>query len=229
MGIISEELSKIVIAQIHQHGIVVWYDPERQFESIVDGLKIESCKVVKYVDSFFAIRNITDALLNDDNAPRLLIYVPLDQTSTHRALAELESLGVVIQPGQPRPELNTSLSYVASTILRPILGNETSATLEKQIDEGKLSLQNVDELASKGAGIGKGIISVIFGTANVQDITLQTDWIRNSFKKMLLPNLSCYYQVSMKYHSMQTSNRMRSANLSQSIFSRQIIFSLVLR
>jgi len=172
MGIISEELGQIVVTQIHQHGIVVWYDPERQYESIVDGLKIESCSVVKYVDSFFTIRNITEPLLNYDNAPRLLVYVPMDQAATHRALAELESLGVVLQPGQPQPELNTRLSYVASIILRPILGNETSATLEKQIDQGKLSLQNVDELASKGAGIGKGIISVIFGTANVQEIAL---------------------------------------------------------
>src|SRR5690349_20638759 len=125
MGIVSEELSKIVAAHIHQHGVVVWYDPERQYEFIVNELKIDGCTVVKYEGSFFAIRNIADPLLINDNAPRLLIYVPMDHAATHRALAELELLGVVLQPGHPQSDFNTRLSYVASTVLRPILGIET--------------------------------------------------------------------------------------------------------
>ena len=77
-----------------------------------------------------------------------------------------------MQPGQQPPNRNTRLSLVARNALRPLLGDETAAEIEKQVEAGKLSLADLDNLADKGQDIGKGVLSLIFGTANPQDVAL---------------------------------------------------------
>ncbi len=79
---------------------------------------------------------------------------------------------MVIKPGQQPPVRNTRLSIIARNVLKPILGEETAASIEKQVEAGKLSLTDLDALADKGEDITKGVISVIFGTGNPQDVAL---------------------------------------------------------
>jgi hypothetical protein len=74
-------------------------------------------------------------------------------------------------PGQP-PSRNTRLSLVARNALKPSFGEETAASIEKQVEDGKINLAGLDELARHGDGIIKGVVTLIFGTSNVQDIAL---------------------------------------------------------
>ena len=110
--------------------------------------------------------------MNGLQPPRLVVYVPEDQGRTHHALVELEACGVVMQPGQQPPQRNTRLSLVARNALRPLLGDETAAEVEKQAEAGKLSLADLNNLAKKGIEISTSLVTLVFGTANPQDVAL---------------------------------------------------------
>jgi len=94
------------------------------------------------------------------------------QEETHHALIELEAAGVVIQPGQQPPSRNTRLALVARNALKGVLGIEAAAHVEKQTEAGRLTLADLNALADKGGEISKGVIALIFGTGNPQEVAL---------------------------------------------------------
>jgi hypothetical protein len=172
VGVVTEYVFNLVAKQVNDRGLVVWYDPERAYVSAVELLSFPNTIVVRYQGSFFQLRHEIDHLLNGQQAPRLIVYVPEDQGQTNHALVELEAAGVIMQPGQQPPQRNTRIAVVARNALRPILGDETAAEVEKQVESGKLSLTDLDNLASKGKEISTGVLSLIFASANPQDVAL---------------------------------------------------------
>src|SRR5256884_5002142 len=105
--------------------------------------------------------------------PRLVIYVPLSQEDTNHALIEIEVAGVVMKPGQQPPARNTRLALLARHALKAVLPEERLTSIEKQVEAGSLSLVDLDKLAEKGAGVTKGVLSLIFGTGDPQEIALK--------------------------------------------------------
>lgn len=77
-----------------------------------------------------------------------------------------------MQPGQQPPTRNTRLAIVARNALKSILGDETAAEIEKQVDAGKLSLADLNALADKGKDISTGVLSLLFGTSHPQEVAL---------------------------------------------------------
>ena len=122
------------------HDVVVWYDPDRHYTPVAQGLTISNTTVVQYEGSFFALRHQVEPLLERLDPPRLMVYVPLDQADAHHALVELETAGVVMKPGQQPPTRNTRLSLIARNALAPILGREKVMEIERQVEAGQLSL-----------------------------------------------------------------------------------------
>jgi hypothetical protein len=106
---------------------VVWYDPQDVYSSVAAKLTLPGTTVACYEGSFFKLtRQIDSLMMNDERPPRLVVYVPEDQSRTHFALCELEVAGVVMQPAQQPPNRNTRLPVVARNALRPLLGEENS-------------------------------------------------------------------------------------------------------
>lgn len=172
MGIVTDHLIQTVKRQVDDYGLVVWYDPDEHYTEVAHDLSIPETRVECYEGSFFALRHDIDELMNGSDAPRLVVYVPLDPNATHHALIEIEVAGVVMRPGQQPPARNTRLSIIARNALKPILGDETTAAIEKDIDAGKFSLADLDRLAEKGESFTTGIVSLVFGMDNPQDIAL---------------------------------------------------------
>lgn len=172
MEIVTSYLSNLIATQVDDRGIVVWYDSDRHYIDVANKLNISHTTVTCYKDSFFALRHEIEPLLNDLDPPRLVVYVPLDPIKTHNALVELEAAGVVIKPGQQPPNRNTKLSIIARNALKQKLGEATTATLEKQVEAGKLTLTDLNAIAQKGEGITQGVILTIFGTGNPQEVAL---------------------------------------------------------
>ena len=135
-------------------------------------LHLPNTTVARYNGSFFQLRKEIDHLLNDGQPPRLVVYVPLERTETHSALIELDCAGVIMQPRQQPPACNTRLSVVARNALKPVLGEDQVAEIERQVEAGKLSLADLDSLADKGKGISTGVLTLIFGSANPQEVAL---------------------------------------------------------
>lgn len=171
MGIVTDYVRDLLGKQIKEHGIVVWFDPDRHYDNFVRDSSIPDTKIAWYAGSFFKLRREIDSLLDGTEPPRLLVYVPLDQTATHNALAEIEVAGVVLRPGQ-RATRNTRLSVVARNALKPLIGEQAALEIEKQVDANKLSLPDLDRLAEEGAALGAGVMSIIFGTGNPMDVGL---------------------------------------------------------
>ena len=172
MGIVTTHLFNLIAKQVEDHRLVVWYDPEQAYATAAAELELPNTTVARYDGSFFQLRHDIDALLNDEQPPRLVVYVPDDRGNTYNALIELEAAGVIMQPGQQPPNRNTRLAIIARNALKSILGDETAAEIEKQVEAGKLSLADLNSLAEKGKDISTGVLSLIFGTANPQDVAL---------------------------------------------------------
>lgn len=173
MPVVTNYLHNLIAKQIDDNGIVVWYDRDRHYTDIVSTLNIPNTTVACYTDSFFELRHEIEPLLDGTEAPRLLIYVPLDSRETHNALVELEAAGVIMKPGQQPPIRNTKLSVIARNALKPILGKETTASIEKQVEAGKLTLKELNDVAERGEGISQGVVLTIFKTGNPQEVALE--------------------------------------------------------
>jgi hypothetical protein len=172
VAVVTDYLFQLIAKQVEDRGLVVWYDPGTAYEVAAAELALPKTTIVRYNGSFFRLRREIDDLLNDGQAPRLVVYVPMLQEETHGALIELEAAGAVMRPGQQPPNKNTKLTVIARNALRPILGDEQVSELERQVDSGKLSLADLNALAEKGKDISTGILSLIFGTANPQEVAL---------------------------------------------------------
>ena len=172
MGIVSDFLQAAVAKQVEDNGVVVWYDPEKHYSSVPDNLNVSDTQVERFEGSFFELRHRIEPLLEGDKPPRLIVYVPKDQAACHSALVEAEVAGVVMKPGQQPPPRNTRLSIIARNALKPILAEKLIASVEKDVEDGRLSLAELDEIAGKG-GVSHRVVSTIFKTENSEDIALQ--------------------------------------------------------
>jgi len=174
VGLITKHVHDLVAKQVEDHGLVVWYDPDGVYAEAAAALELPDTTVMRYEGSFFDLRWRIDQqkLMDGEEPPRLVVYVPLAQDQTHHALIELEAAGVVMQPGQQPPPRNTRLAIVARNALRGVLGNEAAAEVEKQAEAGRLTLADLDALAAKGGEVSKGVLTLIFGTGNPQEIAL---------------------------------------------------------
>lgn len=173
MGLVTEHLRRLIIKQVDDHCIVVWFDPEKHYQTLAAELDIPQTTIARYDGSFFALRHRIEPLLAADEPPRMVVYVPLAQADTHQALIEVETLGVVIKPGQQPPTRNTRLSIIARNALKPLLGEESATNIEKQVEAGNHTLGDLDRLADQGKGIATGVVSLIFGTGNPPDVALE--------------------------------------------------------
>lgn len=172
MGIISDHIKELVKRQVDEKKIVVWFDPERHYEGLIDEISFEGVHKFKYEGSFFGLRHRIHPLLEDIDPPNLLVYVPLAEEETHYALAELTVPGEVMKPGQHPWQKNTRLSVIAGRVLKEIIGEQNASEIENQVKEGQLSLKELDELAVKGEGMSRGVITAIFGSSIPRDIAV---------------------------------------------------------
>jgi hypothetical protein len=173
MAVVTEYLVQLIAKQVEEKGLVVWYDPEKAYGTAAAELSLPKTTVARYDGSFLKLRHDIDHLLNDDERPpRLVVYVPIERTETASALIELDCAGAVMQPRQQPPACNTRLSVVARNSMLPILGEDQVAEVVRQVEAGKLSLADLNSLADQGKDISTGVLMLIFGTANPQEVAL---------------------------------------------------------
>lgn len=172
MPVVTETLVQLIAKQVDDKGLVVWYDPGADYGAVAAQLSIPNTTVARYNGSFLKLRKEIDHLLDDGQAPRLVVYVPTDRTETNSALIELDCAGVIMQPRQQPPACNTRLSVVGRNALKSILGEDQVAEIERQVEAGKLSLDDLNSLAEQGIDISTGVLKLIFDTANPQEVAL---------------------------------------------------------
>lgn len=202
MAVVTEHLVQLIAKQVDDKGLVVWYDPEQAYGSAAAELTLPNTTVARFDGSFLKLRKEIDHLMNDGQPSRLVVYVPTEREKTHAALIELDAAGVVMQPRQQPPACNTRLSVVARNALKPILGEDQVGEIERQVEAGKLSLADLNSLAEKGKDIATGVLTLIFGSANPQEVALaflnSDDYDDQIVKKEALNEIRHLLQVSFQ-------------------------------
>lgn len=172
-GRVTEALLARVRRQVDEHGLVLWLDPERLYGTIPQLLAQEGVPVQVYQESVFEVRRRIDSVLSEWERPRLVVYVPLPEAQVAGPLAELAAAATVLKPGQQPPARNTRLAVVARSALADHVPAATLESIIRQVEAGKFTLADVDQLGEHASGAGAGTLSLVFGTSNAADIVLQ--------------------------------------------------------
>jgi hypothetical protein len=180
VGKVSEFIINLLAKQVEQAGIIVWYDPEKNYTELAKNLDIPGTDVLYYEDSFIDMRRKIEPFLefidetgkpvsNCDVPPKLIIYVPLERNETGNALIEAESAGMVLESKASPWQRNTRLRVIAEQVFKKITP-EKAVDICRQIDEGKLDLKELDRLSIDMDEIDYVIIQIIFGTSSAVDV-----------------------------------------------------------
>lgn len=96
--LIQNYIENIIKKKITENGIVLWYDPDKNYKDIVD--KIDLCDVpsIKYEGSYYDLRFKSEKHFENQDRQSLLIYVDRKRDDVNFPLIELEKSGCVIEP-----------------------------------------------------------------------------------------------------------------------------------
>src|SRR5690349_8595206 len=73
MGKVTDHLVSLIKKQVQDHGVVVWYDPERAYINFAPTLDLPGTTVVAFTRAFFALRELIEPHLEfvrSDGRPR---------------------------------------------------------------------------------------------------------------------------------------------------------------
>ena len=173
MGLIVQGIEKLISEYIRDRGLVLWFDPERNYEGIARGLNAGQERVLLFDGSFYKLRLEAEPLLRDLDPPKLLVYLPVAWEQAREPLAEMLALGVDLRPGVSGNR-NTRLAVVARKALKGRIAETRLADLDRQIEQGGLTLAELEDLAAgSGGGPLSTALTVHFGTAVVDEAALE--------------------------------------------------------
>ena len=182
MGKVTDHLLSLIAKQVDDNGIVVWYDPERAYTKVIEKLAFPETTILSFEDSFFQLREQIEPFLEfvDDSGkpkpdcgvpPKLIVYIPGNRNDTRYALIEVEMAGVVLEPGAHPWQRNTRLRVIAEQVFKKIAPDSVD-DITRQVEEGILSLEELDKLSIEVESIASGTVKIIFGTASAVDVAL---------------------------------------------------------
>jgi hypothetical protein len=151
--------------ELRARRVVVWYDPEREFEPFVAGLERKSSGVLPkvlvgglqtalaiYNGSFFALRLEVEPFVESEKPEPLLIYVPGEHASEKGSpLKELECAGKLYE---------RTLSKVAKTLLKRTY---TEGTIDEMFRDRKLGYDDICRLLEPGNEGETSILKLVLG------------------------------------------------------------------
>ena len=174
MNTVAEAVTQRIRAQVEAHGIVVWFDPEQRFRGLIEHIALPNCTICRYTDSFFALRAEIDHLLDDDNPPRLVVYVPRAEADTQHALLELTCAGTTMAP-DASGACCTNLVVIAREVLTGRVGQDVLHQWLSQLSvppPAGLALEALDSQAASYTTPRVGILTEIFKTGDDAAIVL---------------------------------------------------------
>ncbi|MGV8119619.1 MAG: PglZ domain-containing protein [Candidatus Xenobiia bacterium LiM19] len=171
MGKVKEYLISLLEKQVDQNHVVIWFDPEKHYEEMASNLSLPGVRIFRYTDSFFSLRHEVDPLMSADEPPSCIIYVPMSEEKTEDALVCYTVFSSVLKPGQNPWQKNTRLSVIARSALKQDMDEKALCKLEKQVEQGQLSFEELDNLKEMTSG-APDVVSVIFKSGNLHDMIL---------------------------------------------------------
>jgi hypothetical protein len=172
MGVIIDELRRLLERQLNDKQIVLWFDPERHYEPALNELGLLNTTVLRYRDGYYRLRYEAEPLLRQPQKPRLLVYLPVDYEAARLPLAELIAFGETLRPGE-KGLANTRLGVIACRALKPFMAEAKLDAIDREIEENKLLLADLENLALGSVGVVlPTILGVIYETQYVEEAAL---------------------------------------------------------
>ena len=172
MGVIVDELRRLLERQLEEHGIVLWFDPERDYEPALPELGLSACTLLRFEGSYYQLRHEAEPLLRDAEPPRLLVYLPVEHEAARMPLAELIAFGVTLRPGE-KGLANSRVGVIARRALKGLIPDSRLEKLDREIEENKLTLAELENLAlGGGATHVPTVLGVIYDAPHVEDAAL---------------------------------------------------------
>ncbi|SHJ91137.1 PglZ domain-containing protein [Desulfatibacillum alkenivorans DSM 16219] len=176
MAKLSDRIRSMIARQVKDRGIVVWYDPEKAYAGLIQNLDLPETAVLQYADSFFRLRHELESYLEFVNseqkpkdgcgvAPNVVVYVPMERGQTSFALVEAETAGVVVEPGAETADRNSRLRVQAESFFLE-KAPEKAGHLARQVEEGLLTLEDLDRISEEVGSITSGALKLVFGAAS---------------------------------------------------------------
>lgn len=174
MNPITRYLLNTLRAQLDQAHVVVWYDPRGEYTDWLDAADRAAelgphTTLTRYEPArgYLALRRALEPLWEDDEPPRLLLYVAESQPEipAERALVEYEMAGVVLRPGTQPPERDTALAAVARRALAAHMPAARIENLAGQLaaDPPQITLADLERLVAQGKS--DGVLNTLYDEA----------------------------------------------------------------
>lgn len=173
MKTVTDHLIEMLTKFIHENHLVVWFDPEKIYTHIAESFSLPGVTVAKYDGSFIALRKEVSTLMQGENPPNLLCYVPLDENATDDALIAFTQAGVVLSP-RPPWQRSTSLGALAAKVLRERGWDDKKIDeYRRRIEKEHLTLSDIDEMLGEPESPDTRVLALIFFSSEPREITLQ--------------------------------------------------------
>jgi hypothetical protein len=173
MGVITDALSELIAGHIREHGLVLWFDPEKHYAEIAQDLSAGQERVVQFDGSYYQLRHDVEPFIRKAEPPKLLVYLPVSWEQAKEPLAELLALGIELRPGASGNR-NTRLAVIARKALKGRLPDARLADLDRQIEERSLTLHDLEQFVETTAGGPLSTaLAVLFGTGIVEEAALE--------------------------------------------------------
>lgn len=183
MGKVSDRIRQLIARQVKTAGLVVWYDPEKAYSGLAGELGLPETDVILHDGSYFRTRHHLELYLEwvtaDGQAkdgcgvpPKVVVYVPDDRASNAHALIEAETCGVVLEPGAETADRNSRLRIQAEALFQDV-APEKAAHLARQVEEGLLSLADLDRIADEVGHITSGALKLVYSASSPIEILIE--------------------------------------------------------
>jgi len=169
--LVKNYIEKLIKKQIEEHGIVVWYDPDGCYRSMINEIDWVDVPLIKYEGSYYDVRFKAEQYFDGITRNKLLIYLNTKRDTNIFPLIELEKAGCVIEP-HGSVERNTNLTVVVKEAFSEKISEEMIRNICKKIEDKTITIDEIEKIVESAKSIDTAALSIIFNTNEPQSIIL---------------------------------------------------------
>jgi hypothetical protein len=139
------ELASLLAERCRRHHLVVWDDPAKHYESVVDVVVPEGWAVERYAGSWWDLRRRIEGTFSGAEPPKLVVYVPAAPPAAD-PLEEIRRAG-------------TSFKRLLPTVLKDALAGELGATRIAELGSRCPTLAAAEDALEGGTDLDPALIA----------------------------------------------------------------------
>jgi hypothetical protein len=169
--LIKNYIEQLIKKQVEKHGIVVWYDPDGCYKSMINEINWSNIPLIKYEGSYYDVRFKAEQYFDGITRNKILIYLNTKRDINNFPLIELEKAGCVIEPYGP-VERNINLTVVVKEAFSEKISEELIRNICEKIEDKTISIDEIEKIVESAKSIDTAALSIVFNTNEPQSIIL---------------------------------------------------------